>query len=200
MRTVIAVGLLLLVVVFQAGRVSARRASGKAAKALAGRAESLRSLSEDVSLLARVDFGLQAVSRWSRNPILGEGLGTFLHYRIADPRPGFPVMDNSYLNTVWKLGLLGLLPFLALYALFLKRIWFVYRHARDEFQMLCAAGTFVAFVMLIILGVESGVLVVYRFNLLWAALMGIFERWAYQIRQSAKEQGMEAVPTSAPLS
>jgi hypothetical protein len=53
--------------------------------------------------------------------------------------------------------------------------------------MLCAVSTFVAFVALLIIGVESGILANYRFNLLWAVLMGIFDRWARKIRQGSEQ-------------
>jgi O-antigen ligase len=154
------------------------------AKTLAGRAESIRNLSGDYSLMARYDLGLQAMQRWIRNPLLGTGLGDFVRYRIFPLRIPFPYLDSSYLQVLWKLGLLGLLPFLILYLLFLKRVWFVYRHATSEFQMLCAVSTFVAFVALAMIGIESGILANSRYNLLYAVMMGIFDRWAREIRRS----------------
>jgi hypothetical protein len=83
-------------------------------------------------------------------------MGDFMHYRGADVFGAFYLLDSSYLSVLWKPGLLGLLAFLLLWALFPKQIWFVYRHATDRFQVLCAAAMFVAFIGLVMIGIESG--------------------------------------------
>jgi hypothetical protein len=67
----------------------------------------------------------------------------------------------------------------------MKRVWFVYRRTRDHFQRCVAAGVLVSFVALLMIGFESGILVIYRFNLVWASLMGIFELWKQRIESEA---------------
>jgi len=61
-------------------------------------------------------------------------MGDFVHYRRADVFSAFCQLDPSYLSVLRKLGLLGLLPFL----------------------LLCAAAIFVAFMGLVLIGIESG--------------------------------------------
>ena len=154
-------------------------------QAIASRAESLRDLSSDLSLASRVDLAFQALARIVRNPILGNGLGDWLHYRIIRMRDQLFYMDFSYMWVLWKLGIIGLVPILGLYLLFLKRVWFVYRRTGDSFQRCVAAGVLVSFVALLLIGFESGILIIYRFNLVWAALMGIFELWKQRIEHEA---------------
>lgn len=151
-------------------------------QAIAARAGALKHLSTDVSLASRVDLGFQAFSRFVRHPIFGTGLGDYLRYRIIPLPDSFFFMDSSYMWVLWKLGLIGIIPLFGLYAVFMKRVWYVYRHTEDRFQRCAAAGVFAAFVALLIIGFESGILIIYRFNLVWAILMGVFEHWAQQIR------------------
>lgn len=149
---------------------------------MVGRARSLQNLTQDPSLILRYDLALQVLDRWRHHPLLGCGLGDFVRYRLLSDRIHRNLLDSTYITVLWKLGLVGLVIFCALYAVFLQRLYFVYRHAQNQFQIACAAGTFAAFIALIITGVESGVLCAYRFNLVWAILMGIFERWAREIK------------------
>jgi O-antigen ligase len=162
------------------------------------RAETFRNLSEDLSLIARYDLGLQVVERWSRQPILGTGLGDHVHYRLFNTETPLYILDSSYLTVLWKLGLVGLILLVGLYAVFLKRVWFVYRHAQSDFQVLCAAGTFVAFAALVMIGIESSILIGYRFNLVWAILMGVFEHWARQIKRGRTLVGATAASAASP--
>jgi hypothetical protein len=158
------------------------RGVGAGHQALAERAGSLKNLSADLSLASRVDLGFQAFARFARSPILGQGLGDYLHYRIMPIPDRIFSLDFSYMWVLWKLGIAGLVPLLGFYFLFLKRTWFVYRQTTDLFQRAAAAGVLVGFVALLMLGFESGILIVYRFNLVWAILMGSMESWTRQIK------------------
>lgn len=155
---------------------------GAGHQAIADRAGSLRHLSTDLSLACRIDLGFQAYSRFARHPFFGTGLGDFLRYRILQTGEHMYFTDFSYMWVLWKLGVIGLVPLLGLYFVFLGRTWSVYRQTSDHFQRCVAAGTFAAFAALLVIGFESGILVIYRFNLVWAILMGVFEHWAQQIR------------------
>jgi O-antigen ligase len=167
------------------GYATLTRGASAGHEAIASRAETLRDLSSDLSLASRVDLAFQALARVARNPILGSGLGDWLHYRIIPMRDRIFFMDFSYMWVLWKLGIIGLAPLLGLYLLFMKRVWFVYRRTRDHFQRCVAAGVLVSFVALLMIGFESGILVIYRFNLVWASLMGIFELWKQRIESEA---------------
>jgi O-antigen ligase len=159
-------------------------------QAIAARVGTLRHLSGDMSLAFRGDLGFQAFSRFVKHPILGTGLGDHLRYRLVPQPDYFFFMDFSYMWVLWKLGIIGLIPLLGLYFMFLKRTWFVYRHTADRFQRASASGILVAFIALLMVGFESGILIIYRFNLVWAILMGIMESWTRQIKFD-REAGAE---------
>lgn len=200
-RTVLVLAGLLVAVVALRGPQDATVASrGATQEAFAGRAETFKNLDQDLSLLARYELALQAYAKWRSSPVIGTGLGDWVRYRLLFHAAPDYLLDFSYLTVLWKTGLVGLVPFLILYGLFMQRLWYVYRHATDEFQMLCAAATFTAFVALLMIGIESGILIGYRFNLLWALLMGVFERWYRQLRAGpaaacpASGPGVQAMP------
>jgi O-antigen ligase len=161
------------------------------ARLFSERAGSLSKLAEDPSLIARYDLALQVFDRWRHQPLFGTGLADRVGYRLSwifDTRTSITMLDSSYLTILWKLGLLGLIPFVALFLRFLNRTWYVYRHARDDFEMLFALGTFAAFVSFIPIGLESGILCTYRFNLLWIVLIGVFERLAADIARRRDQE------------
>lgn len=181
-NTILAAGLM-VIALLAVNRFQAERAAARKGTELSARAETLRSLGQDLSILARIDLAQQTLRQWRQHPILGTGLGGAVRYRIfTGDLNRFHHLDSSYLTVLWKLGLVGLAVFVALYVIFLQRTWYVYRHTTDTFQLLVAAGTFAAFVSLVIIGIESGILAIYRFNLVWASLMGIFERWYYEMK------------------
>ena len=157
---------------------------------IAARAGTLGKLGTDLSLAVRVDMGFQALKRGLTAPIWGSGLGDYLRPNIVYLRLDAYFLDFTYVWVFWKLGLLGLVAVVGLYAVFMNRVWFVYRRTTDLFQRRVAAGVFVSFVALLIIGFESGILTNFRFNLVWATLMGIFELWKQRI-----EKRLSAVAT-----
>jgi hypothetical protein len=178
----VGVGLVLAAIL---GYTALTRGAESGHRAIAVRAESLKNLSSDLSLAERIDLAFQAYSRVSRQPLLGTGLGDHLRYRIIQVNEPLYFMDFSYMWVLWKMGIMGLIPLLGLYFVFLKRTWFVYRHTTDQFQRAAASGIFVAFIGLMITGFESGILIIYRFNLVWAVLMGLMECWARQVKPAS---------------
>lgn len=163
-------------------------------EAIAWRAGTMRNLVQDPSLALRVDVGFQALGRFGSSPVWGTGLADHVRYRVLPIPGGIYLMDLSYVWVLWRLGVLGMISFLGLYFIFMKRVWFVYRHTGDDFQRWTAAGVFVSFVALLLIGLESGILVIYRFNLVWAALMGIFELWTQRIQALAPSAGAASQP------
>lgn len=190
-------GAALLVVLTKTPGIVAARGRGGVAGSLATRAQTFGSLATDLSLLSRYDLGLQALDRFRHNPIFGTGIGDVVRYRIVYSSTPSMLLDSSYLTVVWKLGLIGIVIFLAIYFIFLWRVWFVYRNAQTDFQRATSVAVFVAFVALLMIGIESGILCIYRFNLVWAVLMGIFEKWAAQIEGQRAARASPSVEGSA---
>lgn len=151
---------------------------------IAARAGTLGKLGTDLSLAVRVDMGFQALKRGLAAPLWGCGLGDYFRPNIVYLRLDAYFLDFTYVWVFWKLGLLGLVATVGLYAVFMNRVWFVYRRTDDLFQRRVAAGVFVSFVALLAIGFESGVLTNFRFNLVWAALMGVFELWKQRIERT----------------
>ncbi len=73
----------------------------------------------------------EAITRFSQNPVVGEGYGVPFTFSIYndDPRP-----HDTYLTILYKMGIIGLLPFAVLLATFFGRGWralFAYRDLRE---------------------------------------------------------------------
>ncbi len=184
LRELVLAGTLLLAgVIALVGYVTLTRGFGAGHQAIAARAGTLKQLGADVSLAVRVESGFQALKRALTAPLLGCGLGDHFRPNLVYLTSVSYFLDFSYLQVFWKLGVLGLASLIALYAVFMNRIWFVYRRTDDLFQRQVAAGVLVSFVSLLIIGFESGILTNFRFNLVWAVLMGVFELWKQRIEK-----------------
>jgi O-antigen ligase len=73
----------------------------------------------------------EAIARFSRNPAVGEGFGVPFTFSIYndDPRP-----HDTYLTILYKMGIIGFIPFTVLLATFFGRGWralFAYRGRKE---------------------------------------------------------------------
>lgn len=164
---------------------------------------SLSQLSTDSSFLGRVELSSYVWGKIKKHPLVGTGLGDIVWYKginliglrvFAISGPFFPILlsepipiiywlDNSYLTILWKLGIIGLILFIGLYTVFMKRCWFVFKNTENEFEKWASLGIFVSFASLLAIAFLSAILVGYRFNLTWAVLMGVVELWAQRIEK-----------------
>jgi len=153
---------------------------------LGGRAASFKILEQDLSLLARVELGQYVMERWRYSPILGVGLADFVRYRYF-PALGFPdiyLLDSTYLQLLWKTGILGLGFFLGVIGFSLARAWFILKNGRTNFDKIIGSSIFFSFLALAITGLESAIWVGYRFNLVWATLAGLAEMRFQEIKRT----------------
>ncbi|MEO0116900.1 MAG: O-antigen ligase family protein [candidate division WOR-3 bacterium] len=152
---------------------------------LGARFASLKILEYDVSLLARVELAHYVLERFRKSPLLGVGLADFVRYRyFSSPgRPNIYLLDNTYLQLLWKTGIFGLIPFLGMLIFFLRRAWFILQKGRSDFDKTLGSSFFFSIFALIITGLESAILVGYRFNLVWGILAGITELRAREIEK-----------------
>jgi O-antigen ligase len=76
--------------------------------------------SQDPTTQFRFMAWAEAITRFSRNPIVGEGYGVPFTFDIYndDPRP-----HDTYLTILYKMGIVGIFPFLVLLATFFFRSW-----------------------------------------------------------------------------
>ncbi|MEO0097309.1 MAG: O-antigen ligase family protein [candidate division WOR-3 bacterium] len=145
------------------------------------RQEAFVSLRTDLSLLERV-FGIrEVIQQFKKNPIFGVGLGSI--YSGVLPwrkKLKFSWVDCLFINLLWKFGIIGFIIFLAIYYYFLKNIIKVFKNSQNNFQKWVSIGMLSVFISLIILSIESGFLLIYRFNLILASLLAIFNLWVQE--------------------
>ncbi len=166
------------------------------------RAESFTRLKTDLSWLGRAELASYVLPRVKKHPIIGTGLGDEVFYKIVPLiYPGVSLnkyvfkpaiiikwVDSTYLQLLWKTGSVGLFLFIGLYVVFLKRCLFVFNNSINNFEKWTSLGIFVGFVSLSTIGFLSAILVGYRFNFTWAALMGIIELQAQRIETRNKSK------------
>ena len=83
------------------------------------RAESISNPLEDSSFLMRVELGYYAVEDFLKHPIFGDGLASFVKYKILvfNKLPVYYI-DNSWLYMLWKGGIIGFALFTWLFLRF----------------------------------------------------------------------------------
>ncbi len=153
---------------------------------LSERFASLRILEYDVSLLARAELSKYVIERVRSAPLLGVGLADFLRYQYFPTLGRFNVywLDNTYMQLIWKTGLIGTLLFLIFIYYFLRRAWFVLKNAFNPLDKIIGSSIFFSFIALAISGLQCGILVGYRFNFVWAGLMAVIEIRAQELDKS----------------
>ena len=159
------------------------------------RFESLTRLKTDLSWLGRAELASYVLPRVKKHPIIGAGLGDEVFYKVVPLiYPGVSLnkyvfkpaviirwLDCTYLHLLWKTGVIGMFLLIGLYTVFMKRCWFVFKNAGNDFEKWSSTGIFVSFTALLTISFLSAILIGYRFNLTWAALMGIIELQAQRI-------------------
>lgn len=139
------------------------------------RVESLSVLESDHSLLMRANSYLTVFEKIKQHPWFGNGLGDSATYLFFGQYSTQNNVDSTYLTILWKMGFVGLIPFLILYFLLLKKAFFIYGLTQDIFLKAFSIGILSAFVAFLILGTISPILVTSRFNFLFGVLFAITE-------------------------
>ena len=146
----------------------------KVAEEIVKRGETLEQGEKDDSLLMRlVSYGMV----WERsrsNWLLGCGLGDAFRIPILRRRPTEHI-DSSYVNTFWKIGLVGVILMLWIYIKTFFRTVSLYKSTSNIWIKKYAHSTIVVWIGLFLLGLFSIVISGYRFNIVWAALIAVTE-------------------------
>jgi hypothetical protein len=166
---------------------------------LGGRLATFKFLEYDPSLLARVELGYYVLQRFQAAPLFGTGLADFLRYIYFPTLGRFNVywLDNSFLQLIWKTGLVGLTVFSIFIFYFLKRCWFVLKNAIDQTDKILGSSMFFSFIALVISSFQCAILVGYRFNFVWAVLFAVIEIRAQQIKTIKQTAGFAINPDLA---
>ncbi len=138
-------------------------------------------ISRDLSLIERLLSAQYILKKFKQNPILGIGFGD-VHPTVIPwkKKLEFSWMDCLFLNLLWKMGVTGLIIFLLIYCFFFKNIFKVIKLPKDNFQYWFSIGVLSSFVSLLLISITSGVLLIYRFNFVWASLLALFNLWSQQ--------------------
>ncbi len=169
---------ILLVLVITVGAVAAWRFVGTASlrggvqvsEAIEARAEEATAPQSAAAIAIRlISFAKVWRERILERPILGWGLGDVASIPLIRTRSHRAlIVDNSYITIVWKSGIIGLLLFLTLYGIGLRKAAGLARHAHPEARIL-GAGIVGALAGVLLLSMASTLVSHYRFN----AILGI---------------------------
>lgn len=146
------------------------------------RVESISNLQFDYSLAMRANSYLTVFEKIKKHPWFGNGLGDTATYLFFGQYSTQYNVDSTYLTILWKMGIVGLIPFLILYFLVLKRAFLIYSKEEDIFLKIFSIGILSAFGAFLILGFISPILVTSRFNFLFAVLFAITELFSRRVR------------------
>lgn len=115
---------------------------------------------------------IKALPLIKENLILGAGLGatTISRHRLILQI----TLDNSYIYILWKMGILGLISFLSVYYLIIKRCVFVLKSTEINQERVFSIAVLINTVGLLIVGMTNVCIAHYRFIFVWlAAIAGI---------------------------
>lgn len=135
------------------------------------RVNSMGNLSADTSLHIRLAEIKQALEQWKLHPFIGEGLGaTFERVYIFRGNAG---VDNSYAFILWKLGIVGLFLFLAIYLIYISQIILRYWKLKTTWEKFVFASLGAGMLGMLVIALTNQSIIKYRFDLLWATILGI---------------------------
>jgi len=130
----------------------------------------------DISLTLRLAEIQVALKQWMQYPLLGTGLGSsitrFAKMGISD------IVDNSFVNYLWKMGIAGLFLYLSIIFTFFKIGFSTIRKMTDFSEKNYLVAILIAFGSLLIVALTNSSVFIYRFNIIWAMLFAIVHRYA----------------------
>ncbi|MEO0072520.1 MAG: O-antigen ligase family protein [candidate division WOR-3 bacterium] len=141
------------------------------------RLQTFKFLEYDPSLMARAELGLYIYKRLRTGFLFGSGLGDFLRYRYFPTLGRFNVywLDNTYLQLLWKTGVIGTILFLLFLFHFFKRVKYLMTLSNTPFIKILGTSLFFSFFALALSSLQCGILIGYRFNFVWATLFALVE-------------------------
>ncbi|MCF7805434.1 MAG: hypothetical protein K9N46_06145 [Candidatus Marinimicrobia bacterium] len=144
------------------------------------RLDSLANLALDRSLQIRVSEIKQAFSGWEEWIVFGEGLGA-TYDRIFVFR-GSSGLDNTYAFILWKLGMFGLILFIAILGIYIWQSLKLYWMAQSNVQRMIIGALLAGMIGLLAIGMTNMSLIQYRFNIIWASFIALTQNLYIQAR------------------
>ncbi len=102
----------------------------------------------------RVDTIATAVQAWHEHPLIGVGIGGFGPYAAPhpyyEPKNGWRIVNNEYVEVLAESGILGLASFMALALMLIIRSWGAARRTEDPYLKSIIVGLLAAFVGILV--------------------------------------------------
>lgn len=167
--------------------------SAQKASFIEERAATIANIGGDHSLLMRANAYLTIIGKIVQHPWLGNGLGDTATYKFFGKYSTQSNVDSTYLTVLWKSGLLGMIVFMLLYLLLIRKSYTIYRQAQSAWIRAAAIGTIAAFCGLFTLGAISPMLIAYRFNFLFGTIIAIIDNLnaTPELRSSQESNSMQ---------
>ena len=188
----IAFALVAVVFVYYAGTdILSGFARSESVTQVAQRAETMGWGVEDAGLWMRVELAVSALEQFAKYPILGAGLGDVVRYRIFSDDSTWS-LDNTHLQILWKMGLVGFGVYIGLLTVVLKRSLYVFRRTDEWFYKWISGGIFGGFCGLILISFFSASLSKYNLNLVWAIMIAVVEDEAIRLDRKSSHPDVNA--------
>lgn len=143
---------------------------------LIDRASTFTDLGEDSSLLFREKVNYQAFQNFKEAPLFGYGAGQMIQITHARRPFDLQYVDNSFLTTAYKFGLVGLAFLLVMYGSFIYKTIKVYLASKkDTFVRGFSIGLLCAFPALVFFSFTSVILIHYQVIIVFASLFAIVQ-------------------------
>jgi hypothetical protein len=127
--------------------------------------------SYDISMIARLSEIKLAFNQWLNTPIFGTGLGStisrYARMGVSD------IVDNSFINFLWKMGALGFLFYVGILISFFKSGFIAIRRGKDILEKNFLTAVLISFASILIVALTNSCIFIYRFNIIWAMLFAI---------------------------
>ncbi len=132
-------------------------------------------LNSDISLKARVAEIKVALNQWNSSPLIGTGLGSSIS-RFAKMATS-NIVDNSYANYLWKMGVIGFGIFSLIIISFFQIGIRATRSSKKISEKNFITTLVIAFAALMIVALTNSSIFIYRFNIIWAMIFAAVHRY-----------------------
>ena len=147
----------------------------------------VQTFDEDRSISSRLISYRVAVTKIARRPVLGGGHGETVTFPVIMTEiPHIATLghvDNVYLTLLLRMGIVGLLAFLWIYARGMRLAYRLFQTSPDDGVRFYAAGFFAVYTAMLMYGMGDATLITTRLIFIHAAALGILSRLAAEIEK-----------------
>ena len=131
-------------------------------------------LQVDSSAYVRITEIKQALSKingiqW----LIGRGIGDTFYSFLRTKTKSY--VDNCYAWVMWKMGIIGLISFLAIFVIFFQRSIFLLKKCAKSEENIYVMTLFLNIAGLLVVALGNASLVQFRYIMIWAISMGVME-------------------------